>query len=123
MVLVENRRRDWESLQLVRVNIEGILAWSPRHRAAEVCRIGANPGASDRAALQGEEGRAVKPGLRSGLGPWSALGLLLSSALSSAQAGSNYRSALARRQSPVDTFLLVSIINLWRNFRGAVVVI
>ena len=110
-------------MQLVRVNIECILAWSPRHRAAEVCRIGANPGASDRAALQGEEGRAVKPGLRSGLGPWSALGLLLSRALSSAQANSDCRSDLARRQSLLGTFLFVTIANLWRKIRGAVAVI
>jgi len=122
-MLVENRRRDWESVQLVGLAVDGILAWSPRHRAAEVCRIGANPGASDGAALQGEEGRAVKPGLRSGLGPWSALGLLLSRALSSAQANSDCRSAFARRQSPLDTFLYVTIINLWRNLRGAVAVI
>ena len=49
----------------------GVLARSPRHRAAEVWRIGANPGAAARPASQcGEQGRALRPGLGSGLGPW-----------------------------------------------------
>jgi hypothetical protein len=51
--------------------VRGVLTRSPRHRAAEVWRIGANPGAAARSAWQcGERGRALRPGLGSGLGPW-----------------------------------------------------
>ena len=55
-----------------------------RHRAAKVCRIGANPGA---VVLQStSERRAeVYSALAPVLAPGSALGALLSSALSSAQ--------------------------------------
>ena len=47
---------------------EGVLARSPRHRAAEVWRIGANPGAAVRPASQlGEQrpGTQTRPRLRS----------------------------------------------------------
>ena len=84
--------------------LRGILTRSPRHRAAEVWCIRANPGAAARPASQcGELGRALAgPASAPVLAPGSALGLLLSRALSSVQANGDCRCALARRQSPVE---------------------
>jgi hypothetical protein len=65
--------------------VNGIVAWLSRHRAAKVCRIGANPGAVVLRSTR-ERRAEVCSALAPVLAPGSALGVLLSSALSSAQA-------------------------------------
>ena len=60
------------------------MAWMSRHRAAKVCRVGANPGAVVLRSTR-ERRAEVCSAPAPVLAPGSALGLLLSSALSSAQ--------------------------------------
>ena len=87
----------------------GVLARVPRRRAAEVWRIRANPGAAASPASQRGGSKAGHSGPASApvLAPGSALGVLLSRALSSVQANGDCRCASARRQSSAVVVCLV----------------